>query len=347
MAGSQQLQTTENETAISEYNEETLCRDLAEIPTRMRMFSLSMRSLYAENAVSSKSPVAAKLNKLRDDMKADALVYIKGLLPASTRLIECINDFFDNYVDYSYDEWLSRLPSILEDVTEYTECCKVVVTMHERVMASLKRREDEAKVTLKELKEVNNDYLKMKERLDITIPLQYVGAIALFLVDPPLFGVLAPLLATDCAITIAESTAYSRQAMINVGAAALFDEAILPSLGRFIDCLKTMAGFFSVMKYKLSSFNRQGRRSEVSREHFQRMKSKASQIVSYCTMFYQITPDVRSDFFSLPETPDEENYVDKWLENTKKAIQVEYKHDMPPAVHDLFSKFQKRMQIRD
>ena len=81
----------------------TLCGDMKDLPTNMRFFSLALRSLYAEKAVSANSDVAKRFNRLRDDTKKDAIVYVKGILPVSTEVVRSLSDFFEYYIALDYN----------------------------------------------------------------------------------------------------------------------------------------------------------------------------------------------------------------------------------------------------
>lgn len=329
-----------------EFSVESLCKDLETLPVNMRFFSLSMRSLYAEKAVSSTSPNAVKINKLRDDIKTDALVYIEGVLPVSKELVKSIDSFFEYYNDLTFDQWLKELNDILDDVAGYIQCCTTVLQMHEGIMASLKMREDDAKVMLAELDQVTAEYLRVKKELYLIIPVQFVGALCLCLLDPRSFAEAAPSIMSSCAQTIANAAAKRSQALINSSAALVIGETIVPSIGNFLTSLRNTAGFFGVIEKELSSFKKRGQRAHLQ-NHYDRMKSKATEISSLCNKFCFMIPDVKSDLMALPKTPDDENYIDKWLEKTKREIKEEYNNVIPTAVENMISESHTRLQIGD
>ena len=53
---------------------------LKEMSTDMRIFSLTMRSLYAEKAVGTNGELAKRLWEMCDKTRDDALVYLRGIL---------------------------------------------------------------------------------------------------------------------------------------------------------------------------------------------------------------------------------------------------------------------------
>lgn len=77
---------------------------LQDMPTDMRLFSLAMRSLYADNAVDSNTTTAQKFRKFRDDTRNDAMVYLKGVLPLSTKFVASISEYFEFYEALEFDD---------------------------------------------------------------------------------------------------------------------------------------------------------------------------------------------------------------------------------------------------
>ena len=67
-----------------------LREQLQSMPVDMRIFSLCMRSLYSDQAVGTNSEGARKFRELRDKTRNDAMVYLKGVLPLSTKLVSSI-----------------------------------------------------------------------------------------------------------------------------------------------------------------------------------------------------------------------------------------------------------------
>ncbi|CAH3160040.1 unnamed protein product, partial [Porites lobata] len=112
----------------------------------MRMFSLSMRSLYVEKAVGSKAEAAVKFRELRDDTRNDAMVYLKGILPLSTKFVSSISEYFEYFDALEFEEWCNMLSDILEETIGYRQLCETLLQMHEDILVPLKKRQDEAKL---------------------------------------------------------------------------------------------------------------------------------------------------------------------------------------------------------
>lgn len=64
-----------------------LRQQLHSMPRDMRSFSLCIRALYSDQAVSTRTEGAIKFSKLRDYTRIDAMIYLKGILPLLTELL--------------------------------------------------------------------------------------------------------------------------------------------------------------------------------------------------------------------------------------------------------------------
>ena len=82
----------------------TLEENIKDMAVDMRLFSLTLRSLYVQNAVGSNEQPARKFRKLRDDTRNDAMVYLNCILPVSTKFISSISEYFEYYDALNYEE---------------------------------------------------------------------------------------------------------------------------------------------------------------------------------------------------------------------------------------------------
>nr|XP_054759270.1 uncharacterized protein LOC129265289 [Lytechinus pictus] len=147
---------------------QTLEESLSEMPLNMRLFSLSMRSLYADKAVGGGSQAAVDFRKLRDNTRDDAMVYLKGVLPVATKFVSNISEFFEFYTALSCEEWCDMLKDIQQEITCYKGLAEVLVQMHEDILVPLKKREDEATVIVKSLLNLQEEYDKKRKELEST-----------------------------------------------------------------------------------------------------------------------------------------------------------------------------------
>ena len=139
------------------------------MPRNLRFFCKSLRSLYAENDVGTSTDVSRKFRKLRDNTRQDAILYLKCHLPISTatKFVSSIKEYFE-YYDWvlAYEEWCEMLPDIRAETRTYKEIAQTLLEMHEELMTSLKKREDEAKMIMKEFTVLQSAFYKQEEMLE-------------------------------------------------------------------------------------------------------------------------------------------------------------------------------------
>ena len=297
----------------------SLKKHLHEMPTNMHLFSLSMR--YAEQAVGTSTKAAQKFRQLRDDTRQHAMVYLKCILPITTKFVMVLKDYFATYEALSYEEWCEMLPDILEETTSHKELAQTVVKMHEDLIVPLKKREDEAKIIMREFKDLQAKYEKEKQRLEGEAKSNSSWAAALQYI-PVLNFIVVPVLNLVAEGYKVKAVAKDAEAEIQGAAALIVAETLIPALSNFIDGLTKAAGFFQVMEMELQSFVESTSKSNDSpkRLHHLRMKNEANDLKSLCQAFYAVLPAVRTDYEAIPIEGTDQNFVDKWLKEQLAAI---------------------------
>lgn len=294
---------------------------LQEMPTNMRLFSLAMRSLYAENAVGTDNGTARRFRELRDNTRNDALVYLKVVLPVCTKFVASLEDYFQNYEALTFEDW----KEVLEDIRDETRTCKEVaetcVKMHEDMLIPLKKREDEAKALIKEFKNLEMEYRKQEEEFKKNAKTKRGWAFGLAFV--PVVNVIAtPMLYASADADIAKALANAEQSKINGASVLVVSKTLIPALKDFIASLENAAGFFNVIEIELDGFSEKADKSLESRKklHYMKMKNDANELKSLCQSFYSVIPAVRTDFLAIPNEGTDKNYVDNWLKKQLKDI---------------------------
>ena len=61
--------------------------------------------LYRKNLYSHDNNESFKVNKLRDEMREDAMVCLKDILPLSTMFVSSVTDYFDYYETLEYKQY--------------------------------------------------------------------------------------------------------------------------------------------------------------------------------------------------------------------------------------------------
>lgn len=292
----------------------------------MRMFSLSMRSLYAEKAVGTDEEVAKEFRKLRDDTRNDAMVYIEGILPITAEFVTSISAFFDYFDALAFDEWCESISTIHKEAAEYKKLCKTLLKLHQDILVPLKKRRDQAGILVGKIKNLAEEFERKKEALEKKGGTKRFWAIALSFV-PAVGAIAGPVLHACGDKDLAEATAAGEQAQIQEAAALIVENTLVPAFEAFIDGISKAAGFFSVMEHELQKFENSAKKSEDDPKFifFKVMKVEARDMKSVCQVFYAALPDVKTDFDAMPTEGTDRNYVDEWLEKQKKTIQEECK----------------------
>ena len=265
---------------------------LKDIAVDMRFLSWTMRSLYAENAVGTNHLAAVKFRKLRDDTRNDAMVYLKGILPVSTKFVSSISEYFEYYVALDYNEWCEMLPEILEKTTGYKQLCANLLKMHEDILVPLVRRGDDAIILVTEFKDLKEKYEEEKKALAR---------------NPVVRLLVSPLLPDE----------FFGFPSITV------KDCLIPALEHFRDGTRKAARFFSVMEQELMKFEDRAKKEQENprKLYYKLMNKEVESMKSICQCFYAVLPDVRTDFLAIPTQGTDQNYVDRWLANQKKIIE--------------------------
>lgn len=299
---------------------------LKEMSIDMRVFSLTMRSLYAGKAVGTDHQLARRFRELRDKTRDDAMVYLKGILPTSTKFVASISEYFENYEALEYEEWADMIPDILEETVGYRGLCEAVLKMHEDILVPLKKRKDAANIMVTEFKELTKEYERQKKELEAAASTKRGWAYALCWI-PGINAIATPLLAAGADSDVAKAVAKGKQAQIAEAASITVGTVLIPALEHFIDGLRKAAGFFSVMEQELRKFEGKAEKAKGDRKklYYKVMNKEAKDMKSICQIFYAVLPDVKTDFLAIPQEGTNRNYVDKWLEKQKNTIREKCK----------------------
>ena len=120
-------------------------KSFQELQENMRIFSLSLRSLFSDQNVGWGSEYQS-FRQLRDTVRKDACWYTKGVLPLSVTAVNNIVDYFNDYVALDQATWENSLADIVTKVTSYESVCHEVKRLHEPLQTSLKKKQDSARV---------------------------------------------------------------------------------------------------------------------------------------------------------------------------------------------------------
>ena len=182
------------------------------------------------------------------------MVYLRGVLPLSTKLVSSINEYFECYEALEYEDWLYMLSDILEETIGYRELCQTLLQMHEDILVPLKKREDQARLTIKELKHLKREIERKRKELEEKAGSERSWAVGLAFV-PIVNMIVSPLSLAAAEEDLAESVAKGCEAQIQEVVAAV-SNTLIPALKGFISGISRAAAFFSVMEQELKKVGR-------------------------------------------------------------------------------------------
>ena len=184
---------------------------ISDMSKSMRVFSLSMRSLYVDKAVGTSTAAARKFRKLRDDTRNDAVVYLKGILPLSTKFVASISEYFEYYDALEYEEWCEMITDILDETIGYRQLCENLLKMHEDILVPLTKRQDEAKLIITEFEKLRGEFQKKQLEFEEKAKAKTDWAHGLSVI--PLFGpILQSVMQREAAKDMLEAVAHKAEA---------------------------------------------------------------------------------------------------------------------------------------
>ena len=295
-----------------------LRQQLEDMPKNIRLFSSSVRSLYAQNAVAKTAQASQKFSKLRDDTRNDAMVYLKGILPLSTKFVSSISDFFDFYEALNFQEWCEKLSSIHEETVGYKQLCEALLKMHTDILVPLKKRQDQARVVIVECKDLQEKFESKRREYEKSGQTNQAWGIGLSLLFPPVGDHFREKANDD----FAEADAHGTKAEIQGAAVIAIRDTLIPALEHFVEGITKAAGFFSVMEQEIGKFEGKAEKGMDSAKplHYKVMRREAQDMKSICQTFSAALPAVKSDFEAICSEGTDQDYVERCLEEHRGTI---------------------------
>lgn len=268
------------------------------ISVNLRSFSASMRNLYGEgDSFTSYSGAAGmKFRKLIDETRKDAMVVFEEVLPLSNKLITSVSNFFDCYEGLEFEEWCNEIPSILDKTIAYRQLSETLLQRYEAALVPLKKRQDYARLVVKESEHLKRAYDRKKTELEDAASNKQHWAIGLAFV--PLVNLIAtPALAYSAASDIEEATRQGTLARVQGQTARKVSGTLIPALNDIVAGVSKAAGFFSVMEQELKKLEGKAEKGKDTRKflHYMVMKKEAKDMKSICRDFHSALPDVQKN----------------------------------------------------
>jgi len=304
-----------------ETNWDSLDDALKAVPEQFRQFSLIMRGLYGAKMVSGKTKEGQNFNKVRNNIRDDALIYKRQLFPVVEDFIVKLRDFIDNYITLDYEDWVEDLEGIYKEVCEYEQGSEALRSLHENLVAKFKKHEDNLDATIEGMEAAAKHYGKLMKELKEKADSAKGWAIGLAFV--PVVGLIAsPILAKQAVDLVKKYSAEEQNNLARVAACETAKTGMLPALEAITEGLSTIQSFFGCLKQELAVFALGGENAlamkkngeSPSKRHFKKTRKKGEAIDKTCQLFAKNIEPVKSDLEALPTDDANMNYIDTWLQ---------------------------------
>jgi len=286
----------------------------------MRIFSNILVNLY-HNQVSSTTIEGREFNDLRDATRKDACMYTKGALPLATSAVGKLKGFLQNYHNFTFEEWKENLVDIREDVRVFKQTAWAIVAMHQITMTGLVGKQKKAKDMQDKFEILKNGY---KTRIDVAKKKAEKAAEWKLVHFVPILGIYQWIKDVKD-MRDAHATEVAELAHLNISDKAILavTTEMIPALTAFFDGVAGIAAFFSVVESDLANLIT----DDEKRLHYQNYKLNSKTIVQHCNSFIGYIPTVKAYLDAIPFSQEDQNYVDKWLADTKKEIEENFRKE--------------------
>ncbi|XP_063959164.1 uncharacterized protein LOC135154871 [Lytechinus pictus] len=259
--------------------------------------------------------------ELQDSTRLDAVVYVKGVLPVATKFVSKTSDIFHLYKDLDYKDWYKRLEYIIQEVKRCKALSQTLLAMHEELLVSLKRNEDQAKIIIEKFRNLQREYRDRETEYETTADRKKKWAIGLAFV--PGVNLIASTI-------LKVRSRRDREKALNWAVLRRSEErkieesykSLIPNLQRFIRSLEDTAGFFQGMEQELEEYECKYShvRKSKNKLYFTMMKFQATTICDKCEKF-------SSAPLAIPTTQDDVRHVRKWRQEQKDKFMHRYTDD--------------------
>ena len=244
------------------------------------------------------------------------MVVLKDVLPLSTKFVTSVNNFFDWYEGLEFQQWRNKIPWIVQKTVGYRQLSEMFLQRYEATLAPLKKRQDQARLLVTELEDLERSYERKKREFEDTAATKRGWAIGLAFV-PSVNLVASPALACSAESDIEEAARQGALAAVQKDAARKVSGKLIPALQDFVAGVTKAAGFFSVMEQEFRKFEGKVEKGNDTRKflHYKVMKKEASDMKSICRVFNTALPEVQRDLSLM------EGSRMSWLDVILKGLQ--------------------------
>ena len=264
-----------------------------------------LQGLYKEdNKFLPENDTAKKYLDSRENIRKQALIYSKFVLPNTEDLFFNISMIMDDYTDLVFDEWMENSEEFQRKLSKTKELCFMLKEVHNEISQSLgaeKTSIDEAGI--------HQEYKKSRDSLiDQANDAYEISKTAAFW--EKLIGVF------DIFDIVARKAADRRFVYVKIVL-----QLTLDYFTGYLETMNTFIGDCHTNARKMDCYSdsiAKERNREAQLKHFKKMKARAGEIKRLCDVFVNTASKrMRNNLANLPRHDDDEAFLNDWLETKK------------------------------
>lgn len=271
------------------------------VKQNLRGFSTSLANVYRQNTDRYSQNWVSDICDLRSNITSDASQYAREIIPKYDDLMDSLDDFFEHYMNFTFDAWVENLDYIAPDAEKCTTSCTELAEEHVPILTGLKKRRNMAEVLTTKVEDDKEEHEKEMNELKELAERKKDNAV--FYLFIPLIGIPFYFKEKWEGEGLDQSAAAKgRQVSIDENTIAATKD-ISDALEKVIEGLNAIAGFIKLA----GVFAKKGRRKlkdsqrdkERARLHYDEMRTYAPNVRRLCAIFQADLPAIRSDFLSI------------------------------------------------
>ena len=299
------------ETDMANPNGGELSMWIEEMATSSVAFSRGFRTLYSQHAVCHNESTE-NFRKIRDAVRQDAAIFAAKVLPLALALVINISAYCENYQFLEYEEWVDSLEGIIKDLEGYEKPCLLLTQMCSSLMTTLKRQQDEAKVSIVDMEELTarleakgatleaearghrNSAAAWKFWGDVLAP--FTLGISRLVTEP-----VVDSRQSAANMTLAVAVAQTAQSEIVRKAARMTGAVLIPAVASILQALSVLQAFFAESRANLGKMSARAQTAAGKRENggsssmkreYTFMRKNSGNIVASCNIFIHTVLEV-------------------------------------------------------
>lgn len=274
--------------------------NLKTLPKQLEKFTKSLLSISTLKAIDSRGYSAGEL-KLRDEIRKDVIDYASNTMPSCIEFVEMLKCFFTRWSRASFEDWLSNLHVIIDQLENLQKRCETEYENHLNLTGNFKRSRMSAMKLAQNVEKMAADKATRKEKLDKLAASNRRWDI----------GTKVCIIGLFMDLGYSEEQGKLEQRAVRAGEQLQISKAdrdilrthLIPALDQIIECLLKSSQSLSNLRSNLRTLNDQAEYSllEKLQEQYNAMTKSIQDINSTLYELYAIAPHVETDLLALKD----------------------------------------------